>query len=92
LLFKKQRAALTENGGACCVVVCLLGCDLVGSGGKKISTKEKRWYKDVGLGYKTPAEAITGTYIGAQILLSGNPGQIVNQTKCSGRQEVPFHW
>ncbi|VDB84472.1 unnamed protein product [Peniophora sp. CBMAI 1063] len=31
-------------------------------GGKKL-TKEKRWYKDVGLGYKTPNEAITGTYI-----------------------------
>ncbi|PPQ76338.1 hypothetical protein CVT26_008966 [Gymnopilus dilepis] len=32
-------------------------------GGKKISTKEKRWYKDVGLGFKTPSEAINGTYI-----------------------------
>jgi hypothetical protein len=34
-------------------------------GGKKIATKEKRWYKDVGLGFKTPSEAINGTYIGA---------------------------
>lgn len=34
-------------------------------GGKKLSTKEKRWYKDVGLGFKTPTEAINGTYIGA---------------------------
>ena len=34
------------------------------AGGKKISTKEKRWYKDVGLGFKTPAEAIQGTYVG----------------------------
>jgi hypothetical protein len=33
-------------------------------GGKKVSTKEKRWYKDVGLGFKTPPEAINGTYIG----------------------------
>ena len=33
-------------------------------GGKKVSTKEKRWYKDVGLGFKTPSEAIQGTYIG----------------------------
>jgi hypothetical protein len=33
-------------------------------GGKKVSTKEKRWYKDVGLGFKTPPEAISGTYIG----------------------------
>jgi hypothetical protein len=30
-----------------------------------VSTKEKRWYKDVGLGFKTPPEAISGTYIGA---------------------------
>jgi small subunit ribosomal protein S11e len=28
-------------------------------------TKEKRWYKDVGLGFKTPKEAIEGTYIGS---------------------------
>jgi small subunit ribosomal protein S11e len=34
------------------------------AGGKKIATKEKRWFKDVGLGFKTPAEAINGTYIG----------------------------
>ena len=34
-------------------------------GGKKVSTKEKRWYKDVGLGFKTPADAISGSYIGA---------------------------
>ncbi|KAG6336673.1 hypothetical protein ID866_2420 [Astraeus odoratus] len=30
-------------------------------GGK--TTKAKRWYKDVGLGFKTPSEAIQGTYI-----------------------------
>jgi len=28
-----------------------------------VSTKERRWYKDVGLGIKTPPEAINGTYI-----------------------------
>ena len=33
-----------------------------------MSTKEKRWYKDVGLGFKTPAEAVSGTYIGAPII------------------------
>jgi hypothetical protein len=38
-------------------------------GGKKVSTKEKRWYKDVGLGFKTPTEAINGTYIGVCALL-----------------------
>lgn len=30
-----------------------------------MTTKDKRWYKDVGLGFKTPAEAVSGTYIGA---------------------------
>ncbi|GAA94485.1 uncharacterized protein L969DRAFT_83955 [Mixia osmundae IAM 14324] len=30
---------------------------------KKASSKAKRWYKDVGLGFKTPQEAINGTYI-----------------------------
>lgn len=39
----------------------------MGLGGKKIATKERRWYKDIGLGYKTPAEAITGTYVGEWI-------------------------
>jgi hypothetical protein len=24
-------------------------------GGKKVTTKTKRWYKDVGLGFRTPA-------------------------------------
>jgi hypothetical protein len=43
------------------------------TGGKKVSTKEKRWYKDVGLGFKTPPEAINGTYIGVcAFLLSSN--------------------
>ncbi|CAG7847648.1 40S ribosomal protein S11-A [Serendipita indica DSM 11827] len=32
-------------------------------GGKKVVTRERRWYKDIGLGYKTPQEAINGTYI-----------------------------
>ena len=36
-------------------------------GGKKVSTKDKRWYKDVGLGFKTPSEAINGTYIGTPV-------------------------
>ncbi|KAG7450537.1 uncharacterized protein BT62DRAFT_1072599 [Guyanagaster necrorhizus] len=36
--------------------------------GKKVSSKDKRWYKDVGLGFKTPSEAINGTYIGAAVV------------------------
>lgn len=34
------------------------------AGLKKVAAKNQRWYKDVGLGFKTPAEAINGTYIG----------------------------
>lgn len=33
-------------------------------GTRKVVAKEKRWYKDIGLGYKTPQEAISGTYVG----------------------------
>lgn len=39
-------------------------------GGKKVSTKERRWYKDVGLGFKTPLDAINGTYIGVCALFA----------------------
>ena len=46
------------------VVVCSGGYWGGITGGKKVATKAKRWYKEVGLGFKTPAEAITGTYIG----------------------------
>jgi hypothetical protein len=51
-------------------VVCLInGCPgitflTLHSGTKKVATKDKRWFRDVGLGFKTPSEAINGTYIG----------------------------
>ncbi|CED85094.1 40s ribosomal protein s11 [Phaffia rhodozyma] len=41
-------------------------------GGKKVATKNKRWYKDVGLGFKTPAEAINGTYIDKKCPFTGD--------------------
>ncbi|KJA29110.1 hypothetical protein HYPSUDRAFT_32453 [Hypholoma sublateritium FD-334 SS-4] len=41
-------------------------------GGKKVATKEKRWYKDVGLGFKTPSEAINGTYIDKKCPFTGD--------------------
>ncbi|OBZ79185.1 40S ribosomal protein S11 [Grifola frondosa] len=40
--------------------------------GKKVSTKEKRWYKDVGLGFKTPADAISGSYIDKKCPFTGD--------------------
>lgn len=27
----------------------------------------RRWYKDIGLGFKTPKEAINGSYIGTKL-------------------------
>lgn len=35
------------------------------------TTKGKRWYKDVGLGFKTPTEAIKGTYIDKKCPFTG---------------------
>ena len=32
--------------------------------GKRAGKGGRRWYKDVGLGFKTPKTAIEGTYIG----------------------------
>jgi Ribosomal_S17 N-terminal len=49
---------------------------LIGIAGKKVATKERRWYKDVGLGYKTPSEAINGTYIGAHTNLVASKSAI----------------
>lgn len=31
-------------------------------------TRDKRWYKDVGLGFKTPRAAIDGDYIGECVI------------------------
>lgn len=67
------------------------------SGGKKVATKEKRWYKDVGLGFKTPAEAVSGTYIGMSCMFGQRdrgPGWTVanvhaGQTR-SARSPVTF--
>ncbi|EUC65312.1 40S ribosomal protein S11 [Rhizoctonia solani AG-3 Rhs1AP] len=40
--------------------------------GKKVVTKTRRWYKDVGLGFKTPADAINGTYIDKKCPFTGD--------------------
>ncbi|KAM0751616.1 40S ribosomal protein S11 [Meredithblackwellia eburnea MCA 4105] len=39
---------------------------------KKVAGKDRRWYKDVGLGFKTPKEAISGTYIDKKCPFTGN--------------------
>ena len=54
-----------------------------------MSTKEKRWYKDVGLGFKTPAEAINGTYIGASVQLV--PPKQPGDDADGYRQEMSFY-
>lgn len=38
----------------------------------KVAGKTRRWYKDVGLGFKTPREAINGTYIDKKCPWVGN--------------------
>ncbi|NJR31319.1 hypothetical protein HC762_00815 [bacterium] len=38
---------------------------------KKIGKGGRRWYKDIGLGFKTPKEAINGSYIGTIFSRSG---------------------
>ncbi|KAG9008092.1 hypothetical protein FRB94_013749 [Tulasnella sp. JGI-2019a] len=40
--------------------------------GKKVSMKVKRWTKDVGLGFKTPTEALTGTWIDKKCPFTSN--------------------
>jgi small subunit ribosomal protein S11e len=35
---------------------------------KKVGKGGRRWYKDVGLGFRTPKTAIEGNYIGRSIL------------------------
>ena len=40
--------------------------------GKKIKQKERRWVKSIGLGFKTPKEAVSGTYIDKKCPFTGN--------------------
>ncbi|KAG8902268.1 ribosomal 40S subunit protein S11A [Tulasnella sp. 403] len=40
--------------------------------GQKVSTKLKRWYKNVGLGFKTPSSAIDATYIDKKCPFTSN--------------------
>ncbi|EIW69933.1 hypothetical protein TREMEDRAFT_38602 [Tremella mesenterica DSM 1558] len=40
-------------------------------GTARLHAKTKRWYKDVGLGFKTPQEAINGTYIDKKCPFTG---------------------
>ncbi|EIF46030.1 ribosomal 40S subunit protein S11A [Brettanomyces bruxellensis] len=37
----------------------------------KVSKRAKRWYKDIGLGFKTPKTAIEGTYIDKKCPFTG---------------------
>ena len=73
---------------------CLVSVGVVYPGGKKVATKAKRWYKEVGLGFKTPAEAITGTYIGTSTISAtgkgGNYAHAMNrgEARSVGRVEL----
>merc|ERR1711890_213865 len=39
---------------------------------RKVAGKDRRWHKEVGLGFKTPLEAIEGTYIDKKCPFTGN--------------------
>jgi small subunit ribosomal protein S11e len=39
---------------------------------KKEKDSQARWYKDIGLGFKTPSEAIEGTYVDKKCPFTGN--------------------
>merc|ERR1711931_157703 len=45
---------------------------LVPEGGKEVKEKLPRYHKNVGLGFKTPREAIDGTYIDKKCPFTGN--------------------
>ena len=51
---------------------------------------KNRWYKEVGLGFKTPSEAVTGTYIDKKCPFTGNVsirGRILTGTVVSTKME-----
>lgn len=58
--------------------------------GLKKITKEKRWFKDVGLGFKTPSEAINGTYIGTLPIIYIER-IVASERGLECRQEMPLH-
>ncbi|KAJ1963092.1 40S ribosomal protein S11-B, partial [Dipsacomyces acuminosporus] len=46
--------------------------DAVFLNAKGVTKKNNRWYKDIGLGFKTPSEAIEGAYIDKKCPFTGN--------------------
>lgn len=54
---------------------------------KRAGKGGRRWYKDVGLGFRTPKNAIEGTYIGMQFHQTGKPDErqsvhILREARC----------
>jgi hypothetical protein len=56
---------------------------------KKVGKAGRRWYKDVGLGFRTPKTAIEGTYIGQSNLRENAVG---NETHSNTLQLVNWTW
>ncbi|KAJ2537216.1 40S ribosomal protein S11-B, partial [Coemansia sp. RSA 1933] len=57
---------------------------------KTVGKKNNRWYKDIGLGFKTPADAINGTYIDKKCPFTGNVsirGRILTGTVFKARMK-----
>lgn len=49
---------------------------------KRVGKGGRRWYKDVGLGFRTPATAIDGTYIGMFIISSSTVFAVPRSREC----------
>ncbi len=59
----------------------------------KVGKGGRRWYKDVGLGFRTPKQAIEGTYIGMRLLskiryMEGSSNARPTDKKCPFTGEV----
>ncbi|OLY80870.1 40S ribosomal protein S11 [Smittium mucronatum] len=57
---------------------------------RNVAKKEARWSKDVGLGFKTPREAIEGTYVDKKCPFTGNVsirGRILTGTVVSTKMK-----
>ena len=53
---------------------------------KKVGKGGRRWYKDVGLGFRTPKNAIEGSYIGMDFPWDISPQLLAHQHQSSSLQ------
>lgn len=63
----------------------------VRSAKRRVGKGGRRWFKDVGLGFKTPKTAIEGSYIGLslEVLLLFSPGNGSGSMECAAFGDWP---